>query len=44
MPGTAQIIQPYPPRGQGTKHLLKYAEFDTDFIAEFPSVATRENL
>lgn len=24
--------------------ILKYAEFDTDFIAEFASVATRENL
>ena len=24
--------------------ILKYAEFDTDFIAEFTSVATRENL
>ncbi|MDH6218925.1 hypothetical protein M2283_006259 [Streptomyces pseudovenezuelae] len=24
--------------------LLKYAEFDTDFIAEFTTVATRENL
>ncbi|MFF6815230.1 Tn3 family transposase [Streptomyces sp. NPDC012403] len=24
--------------------ILKYAEFDTDFIAEFSSVATRENL
>ncbi|MEV5441001.1 Tn3 family transposase [Streptomyces sp. NPDC052644] len=24
--------------------ILKYAEFDTDFIAEFTSLATRENL